>query len=127
MTAFQWAIDLAKELIDRNGEPVVMKVFTTVVPDANFPNETTDSSELVINARAAFLNYSGKEAGKAYADGTEIHRSDKKVLVAAKGLVAEPNMQGELTRASGAKYRIVSVKGLDPDGASIYFEVQARK
>jgi len=127
MGTFDWAVDLAKELIDRNGEPVVMKVFTMVLPDPNFPNETGDSAEQVIPARAVFLNYSGKEAGKAYADGTEIHRSNKKVLVAAKGLTAEPNMQGEIARASGAKYRIVSVKGLDPDGTSIYFEVQARR
>lgn len=127
MTAFQWAIDLAKQLINANGEEVSLKVFTTTVPDPNFPNETGPSSETVVPARAVFLNYNTKEAGTTYPDGTEIHRDDKKVLVAAKGLVASPNLQGTIVRASGTIYRLIKVKSLDPDGPSIYFELQARR
>lgn len=127
MTAFQWAIDLAKQLIDKNGEAVTLTVYTTTIPDPAFPNESGDSVPQVVPARAVFLNYNTQEAGKTYNDGTEIHRDDKKVLVAAKGLVASPNLQGTITRANGTIFRIVKIKGLDPDGPSIYFELQARR
>lgn len=127
MSNFQWAIDLAKELIDANGEKVTLKVFTTNIPDPNFPNEQGKSTEQSVTARAVFLNYNDKEAGQTYKDGTEIHRDDKKVLMAAKGLTYDPNLQGTITRASGAVLRIVKVVRLDPDGPAIYFEVQARR
>lgn len=127
MTAFQWAIDLAKQLIDANGEASVVKVFTTTTPDPNFPNETGQSAETVVPARAVYLNYNAKEAGTTYPDGTEIHRDDKKVLMAAKGLIKAPNLQGTITRANGDIFRIIKVKCLDPDGPAIYYEVQARR
>ncbi len=127
MTAFQWAIDLAKQLIDRNGEAVTLTMYTTAIPDPDFPNEAGDSVPQNVPARAVFLNYNTQESGKTYSDGTEIHRDDKKVLMAAKGLVADPNLQGTITRADGTIYRIVKIKCLDPDGPSIYFELQARR
>ncbi len=127
MTAFQWAIDLAKELIDANGEASVVKVFTTTTPDPNFPNETGDSVPQTVPARAVYLNYNTKESGATYSDGTEIHRDDKKVLMAAKGMINAPNLQGTITRANGLIYRIIKVKCLDPDGHAIYYEVQARR
>lgn len=126
MTAFQWAIDLAKQLIDANGEAATVTVFTTT-SNPDFPNETGESTETVVPARAVFLNYNTKEAGTTYKDGTEIHRSDKKVLMAAKGMSKFPNLQGTITRANGDVFRIVQVKTLDPDGPAIYFEVQARQ
>lgn len=127
MTAFQWAIDLAKQLIDANGEAATVTVFTTTTPDHNFPNETGVSTETVVPARAVFLNYNTKEAGTTYPDGTEIHRDDKKVLIAAKGLSKYPNLQGTIKRANGDIFRVIKVKALDPDGPAIYFEVQARR
>ena len=127
MTAFQWAIDLAKQLIDANGEASVVTVFTTTTPDPAFPNETGESVPQTVPARAVYLNYNTKEAGTTYADGTEIHRDAKKVLMAAKGLVNAPNLQGTITRANGTIYRIIKVKCLDPDGPAIYYEVQARR
>lgn len=126
MTAFQWAIDLAKQLIDANGEAATVTVFTTT-PNPDFPNETGESTETVVPARAVFLNYNTKEAGTTYNDGTDIHRDDKKVLMAAKGMAKFPNLQGTVTRANGDIFRIVQVKALDPDGPAIYFEVQARR
>lgn len=126
MTAFQWAIDLAKQLIDANGEAAVLTVYETVA-NPDFPNEQAPSEERSFPARAVFLNYNDKEAGQTYKDGTEIHRDDKKVLMAAKGLPFSPNLQGSITRANGSVLRIVKIKSLDPDGPSIYFEVQARR
>lgn len=126
MTAFQWAIDLAKELIDQNGEACEVTVFTSQV-DPDHPNESLPSAALTFPARAVWLNYGTKEAGTTYQDGTQIHRDDKKVLMAAKGMPVAPNLQGTIARGNGEKYRIIVVKGLDPDGPSIYFEVHARQ
>ena len=127
MGTFDWAVDLAKQLIDANGESVTLKVFTTALPDTNFPNEQGDSTEQTLTARAVFLNYRAQDAGQTYKDGSEIHRDDKKVLMAAKGLTFNPNLQGNLQRADGSIYRIIKVVALDPDGPKIYFELQARR
>ena len=127
MTNFNWALDLAKQLIDANGEQVSLKLFQTATPNVLFPNEVGVSTFTILNARAVFLNYKGSEAGVSYKDGTEIHREDKKVLMAAKGLSQPPNLQGSITRANGSVYRIIQVIGLDPDGTNIFFEVQVRK
>jgi len=127
VTNFTWALDLAKQLIDANGEQVGLKLFQTATPNILFPNEVGVSTFTMLSARAVFLNYKGSEAGFSYKDGTEIQREDKKVLMAAKGLTQPPNLQGSITRANGDLYRIIQVIALDPDGTNIFFEVQVRR
>lgn len=127
MAAFDWAVNLAKQLINANGEAVTLTLYATSAPDGNFPNETQPSVPFNDSARAVFLNYSTKEAGTTYGDGNEIHRDDKKVLVAADGLEFDPNLQGTITRADGLMFRIVKVKCLDPGNQKIYFELQVRR
>jgi hypothetical protein len=126
MGAFDWAVDLAKQLIDANGEAVVLKLFTSVDGAAG-PWETQPSTEQSLNARAVFLNYNTKEAGQTYTDGTEIQRDDKKVLLAAKGLTFSPNLQGAIVREDGTEYRLIKIKCLDPGAQKIFFEIQARR
>lgn len=118
---------LAQRLIDLNGETATLTVFTTVTPDPDKPWLPGDSAEQDVPVRAVFLNYNDQEAGKTYADGTEIHQDDKKVLIAALGLTIDPNLQGTITRQDGTVLRIVKVKLLDPNGQKILFEVQARR
>lgn len=127
MGTFDWAVDLAKEMIDENGESAPLTVYSTTTPDPAYPNETGKSDETVVPARAVFLNYNAQESGQTYSDGTTIHRDDKKVLVAAKGLVADPNINGIITRANGDVFRIIKIKQLDPAGDKIFFELQARR
>lgn len=117
---------LAKRLIDLNGEAVTIKLFTTQpVPDKPWlPEQPTEQS---VSASAVFLNYNTQDSGKTYSDGTEIHRDDKKVLIAALGLTGEPNLQGTITRADGTVYKLVKIKLLDPNGQKILYEVQARQ
>lgn len=126
MAAFDWAVNLAKQLIDANGEAVTLKLFTSVDGAAG-PWETQPSTEQTLNARAVFLNYSDKTAGQTYTDGTEIHRDDKKVLLAAKGLTFLPNLQGAIVREDGTEFRLIKIKCLDPGAQKIYFEMQARR
>jgi len=117
---------LAKRLIDLNGEDAVVTVFTTTTPDPTKPWLPGESTPQDVPVRAVFLNYNTQESGKTYADGTDIHRDDKKVLIAALGLPVDPNLQGTITRQDGTKFRVIKVKLLDPNGQKILFEVQAR-
>lgn len=117
---------LAKRLIDLNGEAVTIKLFTTQpVPDKPWlPAQPTEQS---VSAKAVFLNYNTQDSGKTYSDGTEIHRDDKKVLIAAQGLTADLNLQSTLTRQDGTVFNILKIKLLDPNGQKILYEVQARR
>lgn len=117
----------AKRLIDLNGEDAVLRVFTETITDPLKPWLPGDSTQQDVPVRAVFLNYSAPDAGKTYTDGTEIHRDDKKVLIAASGLATEPNMKGLIVRQDGTVFRVIKIKLLDPNGQKILFEVQVRR
>lgn len=117
---------LAKRLIDLNGESVTIKLFTTQ-PVPGKPWLPGQSVEQDVPAKAVFLNYNTQDSGKTYSDGTEIHRDDKKVLIAAQGLTADLNLQSTLTRQDGTVFNVLKIKLLDPNGQKILYEVQARR
>ena len=58
-------------------------------------------------------------------DGTLIKASDKKVYIAAKGLLIVPETTDTLL-IDGTSHTIIRVMPLNPAGINIYFEVQAR-
>lgn len=58
-------------------------------------------------------------------DGTLIKASDKKVYIAAKGLAIVPVTTDRLL-IGNVSHTIIRVMPLNPAGASVYFEVQAR-
>lgn len=117
---------LAKRLISLNGEDAIIKLQTTTeVPGK--PHLNGPTTEVVVNCKAVFLNYTTQDAGKRYEDGTEIHLDNKKVLVAAQGLSAVPNLQASITRADGTVYRIKKIKTLDPNGQKILYEFQVNR
>ena len=124
MARFDSAQALAQRLIAKNGEDVTVTVFTTNIPDANKPHLAGNSTPQSVSAKAVFLNYNTQDSAKTYADGSDIHRDDKKVLIAAKDVTI--NLQGTITRQNGMKYRIIKVKLLDPNGQKILYEVQVR-
>jgi hypothetical protein len=118
---------VAEQLIDLNGEDATLETYSTNPPDPARPWLTGVNTTTQVPVRAVFLNYSSNEAGVTYADGTEIHQDDKKILIAARGLGSVvPNLQGCVTRQDGTKYRIIKVKTLDPAGQRILHEVQGR-
>lgn len=127
MGRFDSSAALAQRLIDLNGETVTLTVFASQTPDPTKPWLAGDSAEQTAPARAVFLNYSVQDAGRTYAPDSEIHRDDKKVLIAAKDLTLAPNMQGTITRQDGTVFRVKKVKLLDPAGQKILYEVQARR
>lgn len=124
MGRFDSSQRLAQRLIDLNGEVATLTVFATTTPDPAKPWLPGESTPTQVPARLLFLNYG---PSTMYAPDSDIHRGDKKVLVAAQGLAADPNLQGTVTRVDGSVYRIVSIKQLDPSGQKIMYELQVRK
>ena len=127
MGRFDSSAALAQRLIDLNGETATLTVFASQTQDPDRPWLSEDSAEQAVPVRAVFLNYNTIDAGRTYAEGSEIHRDDKKVLIAAKGLTLDPSLQGNITRADGTVFRIVKIRVLDPAGQKILFELQARR
>lgn len=127
MGRFDSSAALAQRLIDLNGETAQLTVFASQAQSPDTPWKSAPSAETTFPVRAVFLNYNTQDAGRTYAPGSEIHRDDKKVLVAGKGLTLDPNLQGNIQRADGTVFRIVKVRTLDPAGEKILFELQARR
>lgn len=125
MGRFDSAQKLAQKLIAKYGETSKLTVFTTI-DDPDKPWLSGQAGEQSVFVRAVYLNYDNMDAGMTFSEGSEIQRDDKKVLIAAKGLPIDPNLQGTITRADGRVLRIVKMKLLDPDGQKILFELQAR-
>lgn len=119
----------ALELITEFGEDAVLTVFTTTAGandwDAGVPTEQT------LTARMVFLNFSSQSNstgnGERYFEGSLVHVGDKKVLLAALGLAFAPNVNALITRADGTVWKIVQMKGLDPNGQQILYTIQARQ
>lgn len=59
-------------------------------------------------------------------DGTRIKATDKRILVAARGLEIEPATDHRLVDAAGTSYEVVSVDPLSPAGAPVFYWIQAR-
>ena len=68
----------------------------------------------------AVLNFDNNDI-----DGTLIKASDKKVYIAAKGLMIVPETTDRLL-IGGTSHTIIRVMPLNPAGINVYFEVQAR-
>lgn len=129
MGQFDQEIEMALELIAENGEDAELKVLTTT--DGPNPWDAGVPAEQVLTAKMVFLNFASQSnalsTGERYFEGTLIHAGDKKVLLAAKGLAFAPNINALVTRADGTVWKIVQLKGLDPNGQKILYTMQARQ
>lgn len=119
----------ALELVTEFGEDAQLTVMTTT--DGANPWDTGVPSEQVLTARMCFLNFASQSdatgTGERYFEGTLIHAGDKKVLLAALGLAFAPNINALITRADGTVWKVVQMKGLDPNGQKILYTMQARQ
>lgn len=126
MGRFDSSIALARRLISVNGEDATI-TNQRVGDVAGKPWLNGPATKTTITCKAVFLNYTTQDAGKRYSDDTEVHLDDKKVLVAAQGLTAVPDLPATITRADGTEYRVLKIKLLDPNGQRILYEFQVRK
>jgi hypothetical protein len=59
-------------------------------------------------------------------DGTSIQYGDKKVLLSAQGLSAEPDVGDDIT-AGSTKRRIIASKAVAPSGTVVVWQLQVRR
>src|SRR5690606_37452542 len=131
MARFDRAIQTALKLIKKNGEDTQLIVYTQQVDDPAKPWNGGEPTEQMLTARMVFLNFTEQgtsmNAGERYFEGSLIQQGDKKVLLAAAGLVFDPQLNGELVRKDGTIWKIVQMKLLDPNGQKILWTLQVRR
>lgn len=129
---FERQIDLAARLIKKYGGPVVLHV-TTNVPVAGKPWDTSapQADEQLIPTSGVFLTFSRLQYGQTFANGDVIHASDRRMLVAAKGMAFKPNLKGyvvrTLTDGSTENWSIEGIDPLEPNGEQIMYSMQVRQ
>lgn len=62
-----------------------------------------------------------------YVDGNLIQHTDRKALIAAKGLAIVPDAENDQLIAGGETLRIVTVTKTSPGGEDIIYELQVRR
>lgn len=73
------------------------------------------------NIKAVFVDYETKEI-----DGTNVLRTDKKVLIAAASLEEKPSTTTKIKDGS-EEYSVIDVNIIQPGNTKILYEVQARR
>lgn len=122
MANFQWAIDLAKQLLHENGETESGMVLYTPNPDnPTKPWEPGEPIETTEPVDSVWLNPTASDYQTKYVPEEETVTEVWKVLVPAKGLTAYPKLQGYIKRESGDVFKIHKMRTLSPAGQPIMF------
>jgi hypothetical protein len=111
------AVEDANELIDEFGQSALLLRPTFTGPTNNpvpGPPEEHPCTLVV-------TDYRNQEI-----DGTRVQATDRKVLVARKGLAVEPLTSDKL-QIGGQPYSIQNVTPLSPGGTVVMWTIQARK
>jgi hypothetical protein len=86
----------------------------------------TDPVTLTQSGQLILLDYTVQEAGIINAAGSLVQQGDKKILLAAKGLVWVPAMTTTLD-AGGQVWIIVNIKSTNPAGTPLVYEIHGRR
>lgn len=115
----------ALRLIDQFGS---VQTLRETVPGTYDPvtGASTGDTEKTQSATLILQDYSANESGQSYADGSEIRRSDKKIIIAAKGLAWPPSLTTTVD-IDGTLWRVVNVKQSNPAGTPLVYFCQGRK
>lgn len=125
MARFDSAIALAKRLIDKNGQQVILRNIVAAAPADSAkpwePGENTNSDQDVFGV---FLDYEQK-----YIDGSVIRMGDQQVYLYSIDILGNsiiPEVDGQIIR-DGDPWDIKAIRPLNPNGQSIMFTVQVRQ
>lgn len=121
MGEYDSSIALAKRLIAKKGEKIVLRTFApgdpTSQPWKPGPQKATEQ----VGVPAVFLPINMTDAPEKYADGSLVRAGDKEVYMAASGLDKEPTLGSQLIRGDGALWTVKACDPLDPGGPKIMF------
>lgn len=76
-------------------------------------------------ASCILQDYTLNESGAANLAGSDIRASDKKILIAAKGLT-EPTLSTKVV-VDGDTWSVVNIKEINPAGTPLVYELQGRR
>lgn len=126
MGTYDKQIATAKRLIAKKGETsTLLRKAEGAASDPDKPwRPAVAAAPTETTCSAAWLDYA-----QNVVDGTLIKRGDQQVYIPAvdlAGVVPDPSSD-VLQRASGEKWKVVSVEVLAPNGEHILYTVQVRK
>lgn len=118
--------ETAASLLLQFGQTVTL---TLVTPGAYDPVTGTNApgTTQTQTAAAVLLDYSLKESGAKFADGSQVKVGDKKCLIEAAGLAWAPDALTTLTDVDGTIWQIEKLRTLAPSGAAIMYTANATK
>lgn len=108
----------AISLIERFGQTVTLRRFTTVPPTHGWERGTTTAADS--SAKAVVLAYAQR-----LIDGETIRAGDRLILLSPDASIV-PTQNDRLVIA-GVEFAIVAVEALSPGGTTLYYKVQARR
>jgi hypothetical protein len=125
-------IETASRLITKYGGQAKLYVTTTVTDPSAEWNAQSNDTEQSQDVIACWLNFPSRtKYGQSEKAPFTIQQGDLKVLVAAKGLTLEPNLQGRITRMKNGVTENWTVVGIDPLGVDgqqmIMYTLQVRQ
>lgn len=127
MGELDWAVKLAKDLLDKYGHEVTLRTLTrTAAPDPTKPHRPGIPTAADLTVDAVFLDYEHK-----YIDGTVIQQGDQQVYMPSTAsdrvTPIEPKEDAIILRGSEKPWKIVKVRPLNPNGQQIYYLAQVRQ
>jgi hypothetical protein len=116
----------ASALLAQFGQAVTL---TKVTPGAYDPvtGQYAEGTTATQTASAALLDYSMREAGASFADGSQVRVGDKKCLIEAAGLSWAPDEATTLTDAAGVVWQIEKLRTLAPSGVAVLYTANATR
>lgn len=117
----------ALRLIARFGSEQTLRDVTAGVYDDVSGEWTTQPGDIEQPAQLILLDYTLQESGLMYAEGSQIQKGDKKIVIAAKDLAWPPALTTKVD-VNGVLWQIVNIKEASPDASTplVYF-CQGRK
>lgn len=127
MGELDWAVKLAKDLIDKYGQQVALRnIARSAAPDPTKPHRPGPATAVDSTADAVFLDYEQK-----YIDGTVIQYGDQRVYMpstaADKVTPITPVIDALIIRGSEKPWKIIRVAPLNPNGQQIVYDIQVRQ
>lgn len=117
---------VALELITEFGSEQTLRDVTAGVYDDVAGEWTTPPTALEQPAQLILLDYTPQESGLMYAEGSQIQRGDKKIIIAAKDLEWPPALTTKVD-VDGVLWQIVNIKEANPAGTPLVYFCQGRK
>lgn len=117
---------VALELITEFGSEQTLRDVTDGVYDDVAGEWTTPPGDIDQPAQLILLDYTLQESGLMYAEGSQIQKGDKKIIIAAKDLSWPPALTTKVD-VNGVLWQIVNIKEANPAGTPLVYFCQGRK